>query len=202
MSSFTLYSSPGSGHSHRVRLLLSLLETDYQLINVSADARKQKEFLAKNPLGQIPVLEHGDKVFTDSNAILVYLCCVLKQGSDWLPSEPDILAEVQLWLGKAAGEIRYGPGSARLIKMFGADEDYDFACKVASRLFSFMEDHLQNRMWLASASPTIADVACYAYLAAAHEGGLSLMNYPAITAWLRRVESLPGFIPFTEPEKA
>lgn len=196
MSSFTLYSSPASGHSHRVRLLLSLMGIDYRLINVSADARRESDFLTKNPLGQIPVLEHEGKVIADSNAILVYLCSVCENGAEWLPQDAGSLAQVQLWLGKAAGEIRYGPGSARLIKMFGAEEDYDFACRVADRLFSFMEQHLHSRTWLATDSPTIADIACYAYMAASHEGGISLETYPSISAWLRRVESMPGFVPF------
>ncbi|MGC0914903.1 glutathione binding-like protein [Pantoea agglomerans] len=109
--------------------------------------------------------------------------------------------QLWLWLGKAAGEIRYGPDSARLIKLFGADEDYDFASKVATRLLSLMEQHIHTCKWLASSFSTIANVAFYVYLAAAHEGGLSLRSYPEITVWLRRVESLPGFVPFTKPEK-
>ncbi|MRT10453.1 glutathione S-transferase [Pantoea agglomerans] len=196
MSSLTLYSSPASGHSHRVRLLLGVLGIEYQLKDVSAQSRKQADFLVKNPLGQVPVLEDGNRVIADSNAILVYLCRTYADGSAWLPCESEALAQVQLWLGKAAGEIRYGPGSARMVKIFGAQEDYDFACRVAGRLFTFMEQHLQTRHWLATPVPTIADIACYAYIAAAPEGGLSLESYPAIRSWLCRVESLPGFVPF------
>lgn len=196
MSSLTLYSSPASGHSHRVRLLLGVLGIEYQLTDVSAQARKEPDFLGKNPLGQVPVLEDGNRLIADSNAILVYLCSAYADGSAWLPCEPEALAQVQLWLGKAAGEIRYGPGSARMVKMFDAQEDYDFACRVSDRLFTFMEQHLQSRSWLATLLPTIADIACYAYIAAAPEGGLSLENYPAIRSWLGRVEALPGFVPF------
>jgi glutathione S-transferase len=48
-------------------------------------------------------------------------------------------------------------------------------------------------MFLAADHPTIADLACYSYVAAAPEGGISLEPFPAIRAWLKRVEALPGF---------
>jgi glutathione S-transferase len=50
---------------------------------------------------------------------------------------------------------------------------------------------------LAQATPTLADVALYAYVARAPEGGVSLENYPSVRAWLARIEALPGFVPMT-----
>jgi len=43
--------------------------------------------------------------------------------------------------------------------------------------------------------PTLADLACYAYVAHAPEGGISLTPFPQVRAWLRRVEALPRFKP-------
>ncbi|WP_188588616.1 glutathione binding-like protein, partial [Achromobacter denitrificans] len=54
---------------------------------------------------------------------------------------------------------------------------------------------LAGRDFLAGAAPTIADVACYAYVAHAPEGNVSLDGYPAVRAWLARIESLPRFVP-------
>lgn len=57
-----------------------------------------------------------------------------------------------------------------------------------------MEAHLAGRDWLASAHPTLADIAGYSYIAHAPEGGVSLAPYGALRAWLARIEALPGFV--------
>jgi glutathione S-transferase len=64
-----------SGHTHRAELFLSLLGLPYERIEVdlAKGAHKKPDFLALNPFGQVPVLEDGDAVVSDSNAILVYL---------------------------------------------------------------------------------------------------------------------------------
>src|SRR5262245_50810905 len=64
-----------SGHCHRVELLLALLELPCELVDVDLPHQEQKSarFLALNPFGQVPVLEDGERVLADSNAILVYL---------------------------------------------------------------------------------------------------------------------------------
>jgi glutathione S-transferase len=57
-----------------------------------------------------------------------------------------------------------------------------------------MESHLAVQPFLAAAHPTIADVALYTYTAHAPEGGVSLEPYPALRAWLARIEALPRFV--------
>ncbi len=131
-----LYRNPVSGHCHRVELFLSLLGLPYESIDVDLANQQHKtpEFLAMNPLGQVPVLREGDLTLADSNAILVYLEARHAPGQ-WLPRDP---------VGERA---------------------------------------------------TLADVAHYAYVARAPEGLISLQPYPAIRAWLARIEALPGFVP-------
>jgi predicted pyridoxine 5'-phosphate oxidase superfamily flavin-nucleotide-binding protein len=43
-----------------------------------------------------------------------------------------------------------------------------------------MERELAAQVWLAGAAPSIADVACYAYIAHAPEGGIALAPYPQV----------------------
>ena len=70
-----LHSFHLSGHSHRVRLLLSLLGVEHEVHEVDLRQRQQKspEYLRINPLGQVPALVDGEQVIVDSTAILVYL---------------------------------------------------------------------------------------------------------------------------------
>lgn len=205
MSKLKLYGTPLSGHVHRVTLLLRMLELEYEFIEAGAELRATEEFRKLNPWGQIPVLVDGETIIADSNAILVYLSKTYAAGSHWLPEQALAAAHTQQWLCKAAGEIRYGPASARLIAQFGTPEDYAVALKVAGKFLPQLELHLAQREFLVTEKPTIADLACYSYVALAPEGGISLEAYPAIKQWLSRIESLPGFVatpPLPLPEIA
>lgn len=192
-----LYGVPLSGHCHRVALLLDMLQLPYEHITADADMRRSADFLKLNPLGQIPVLVDGDLVLSDSNAILVYLSLRYAPQGNWYPSDAIAAAQVQRWLSIAAGEVRYGPASARMSALWNMPGEVDpaLAARIAARLFHMMDSHLAQRAWLATRQPTIADLACYSYIAHAPEGRISLEAYPTIRAWLQRVEALPHFHP-------
>lgn len=194
-----LYYHPLSGHAHRARLFLSLLGARHELVEVDlkAGAHKTPEFLALNPMGQVPVLDDDGVIVSDSNAILVYLAKKLDR-TDWLPTSPVAAAAVQRWLSVAAGEVAHGPAAARLITVFGAKRDADEVIGRAHALLRNLEAHLAGREWLLDQGPTVADVALYSYLARAPEGNVDLAAYGHVRAFLRRIEALPGFVPFVE----
>lgn len=194
-----IHHHPLSGHAHRAVLFASLLGVPHELVEVdlAAGAHKSPEFLALNPFGQIPVLEDGEIVVADSNAILVYLA--KKAGrTDWLPEDAPGAARVQRWLSVAAGELAYGACAARLITVFNASFNAEEVIARAHVLLERLEQHLSDRDWLAADHPTIADVAIYSYVAQAPEGNVDLSGYPAVNAFLNRFEALPGFVPFTQ----
>jgi len=185
-----------SGHCHRVELMLSILRLPYELIDVDlrAGAQKQPAFIALNCFGQVPVLEDGDLVLADSNAILVYLA-ESYGGSRWRPASPVAAAEIQRWLSVAAGPLAFGPAAARAAVLFGAPHDVNVARSRAQNLFTVFESELAKRPFLAGETATIADLANYSYVAHAPEGGVSLARYPRIRAWLASIEALEGFVP-------
>lgn len=193
-----LYRFPLSGHAHRAELMLSLLGLPVELVDVDLvnGAQKTPDFLARNPFGQVPVIEDGDVVLADSNAILVYLASRYDDSGRWLPRDPVGAARVQQWLSVAAGQLAFGPALARIIRVFGRKLDPAMPLGLAAQLYGVMEPHLARQPFLADAErPTIADIAMYSYTAHAPEGGVSLEPYPAIRAWLARIETLPGFVP-------
>jgi glutathione S-transferase len=197
MSTIKLYRHALSGHSHRVQLLLSMLGLSADIIDVdlAGGAQKNAAFLQKNRFGQVPVIEDGDITLADSNAILVYLARKYDATGQWLPEGAIAAAHVQRFLSIAAGSVAYGPAAARLVTVFGADLDHQAAISGAHALLANIDAHLQDRDWLATDKPTIADIANYAYIAHAPEGGVSLDNYANIRVWLQRIEQLPGFVP-------
>ncbi|CAH0342980.1 glutathione S-transferase [Rhizobium sp. CECT 9324] len=194
-----LYHHPLSGHAHRACLMVSLLGLPHELIEVDlkSGAHKQPDFLKLNPFGQVPVLDDHGIVVADSNAILVYLAKKAAR-TDWLPEDAAGASAVQRWLSVAAGEVAYGPAAARLVTVFGAKFNPEEVIDRAHTLLGRLESHLADRNWLVGSGPTIADVAVYSYVARAPEGNVDLSTYPAVDAFLRRVEALPGFVPFVQ----
>ncbi len=190
-----LYTFPLSGHAHRVQLMLSLMNVPAELINVDlrVGAHKQPAFLALNPFGQVPVIDDAGTIVSDSNAILVYLA--RKYGGDnWLPANPADQAAVQRWLSVAAGPIAFGPAAARLVTVFGAPLNASELIARAHTVLAVIESTLAQHAFLVGEQITIADVAAYTYIAHAPEGNVSLADYPAVRAWLARIEALPGFV--------
>jgi glutathione S-transferase len=187
-----------SGHAHRVELFLSLLGLPCELIAVDMvrGAHKAPSFVAKNnPFGQLPVLEDGEIAIADSNAILVYLASRYDLTGRWLPTDPLAAARVQQWLSVAAGQLAYGPATARLAVLFGARVDLERAQTIGRQLYDVLEGYLAERQFLVGDQPTIADIAIYSYTAHAPEGGVSLDPYRHVQAWVARIEALEGFVP-------
>ena len=191
-----LYSFPKSGHSHRARLFLSLLDVPYELVTVDLAKKAQKtpEILALNPFGQVPILDDEGTIVPDSNAILVYLARKFER-IDWLPIDAVGAAKVQRWLSVAAGEIKVGPCAARLVTVFKASLRADEVIAQAHAVLAQLDAELAASPFIAAATPTIADIALYTYVAHAPEGNVDLSDYGNVRAWLARIEALPGFVP-------
>jgi glutathione S-transferase len=197
-----LYHHPLSGHAHRAHLALSLLEVQHELVYVDLKSKQQKsqEFLRLNPFGQIPVLDDDGTIITDSNAILVYLAAKYDASGRWIPLDAKGVAQVQVWFSVAAGQLAFGPAAARRATVFGAPLDTQDAMARSHALLAVMERELGRRTFLVGDSATFADVANYGYIVNAPEGNVSLSDYPNVQTWLRRVEALPGFVPFQTTE--
>ncbi|MBA4284022.1 MAG: glutathione S-transferase [Xanthomonadaceae bacterium] len=192
-----LYAHPLSGHSHRAQLFLSLLGQPAEIIEIdlAKGAHKSPEFLAINRFGQVPVLVDGAVTIADSNGILVYLAKKLGR-TDWLPEAPLEAAAVQRWLSVAAGQIAFGPAAARLITVFGAKFNAEEVIARAHAVLKVIDSELLGQPWITGATPTVADVALYSYIARAPEGNVDLAAYANVRNWLARIEALPGFVPF------
>ncbi|HEY9445770.1 MAG TPA: glutathione S-transferase family protein [Burkholderiales bacterium] len=189
-----LYMTESSGNAYKVRLLLGLLQVPYEkaLVDFPGKAHKQPAFLKLNPRGQVPVLEDGGRVFWDSTACLVYVARE-HGGEKWLPVEAGDMAEVMQWMALAANEIQFGLQYARGI-VRGMRQGNLEECQATGRIaLEALEQRLKGHEWLALDHPTIADLACYPYVALAHESKLPLDSYPGIRGWMQRLEALPGW---------
>ena len=190
-----LYDRELSGNAYKIRLFFALLNQKYETVSVNSAAGEQRQpwFLKINPRGQIPVLEAEGRTIWDSTAILVYLARRFG-GEKWLPLDAEGLAEVMQWLAMAQNEILYGLARARAIVLFSRKADLAEAQAGGHNALKILEQHLQQHDWLALGHPTIADIACYPYVALAEQGKIPLDPYPAVLSWMKRIQSLPGFV--------
>ncbi len=189
-----VYQTKSSGNAYKVTLLCSLLGLKYETeeVDFANGAHKKEPFLKINPRGQVPALEDGGRIVWDSNACLVYVA--RKYGGEkWLPSDPGDMAEVMQWVALALNEIQFGLQYARGIVRKIRTGNYDECAALGRKGLDVLEARLKDNDWLALGRPTIADVSNYPYVARAPEGNISLDPYPAVKAWMKRIESLPGY---------
>jgi glutathione S-transferase len=191
-----LYMTQNSGNAYKPRLLLTMLKVPFEQVIIDTRGRENRKepFLKINPRGEVPVLEDGGKIFWDSTACLVYIA--RKHGGDlWLPADPAGMAEVMQWMALAQNEIRYGlqfaRGHLRGMRKWGNIEELQEHGRAGLKV---LDERLKTHDWLALDRPTIADLACYPYAQTAPEAGIPLENYPGVTAWIKRLEALPGWI--------
>lgn len=190
-----LYDLTLSGNCYKARLMLSLLGLEHELVpvNLQQGEHKSPTYLKLNPLGQVPVLVDGDVVIRDAQAILVYLARRYG-GEDWLPGAAEPMAKVMQWLSTTANEIQNGIAALRLHFLFNASIDLERSQQKAHQILQILNQHLQTRQWLECARPTIADVACFPYIALFSDAKITMEAYPNVVAWVNRVKQLPGYV--------
>jgi len=195
----TVYGMADSGNCYKVKLALEQLGRPYRWVEVSTTRgeTRTREFLARNPNAQVPVLELEDGQFLpESGAIL----CYLAEGSPLLPAERLARARVLQWMffeqyshepciAVARAVLRYQPpDSPRRAELPRLQER-------GHKALGVMQQHLAREPFFAGGSYSIADIALYAYTHCAADGGFELARYPAIVAWLARVRAQPRHVP-------
>ena len=192
-----LHDYASSGNCYKARLALAQLGRPYERVPVDIfdGGTLTEEFGRLNPARTTPVLEtDGGDVLVESNAILVYLA----EGTELLPDDPVERAHVLRWLFYEQAEVVPGIGTPRVRVAAGLLELGSPAAERAlaggTAALRLLEDHLSDRDFLVGERYTLADLCLYAYVHVAGDAGLDLAGYPAIGAWIERVEATPGHV--------
>jgi len=196
-----LYNYELSGNCYKLRLLMHMLGVDYEKMPVDfypGKKHKSAEFLEINPFGQLPVLEDGALRLRDAQAILVYLATRYDPARTWYPDDAVTMGRIAMWLA-TADDITRTASAARLHDALGYELDIESVRRNAHQVFRVIDEHLSDmetigQEWLAAPHATIADIACFPYIAMSDEGGIPRDDYPAIGRWMERVKRLPRFI--------
>ena len=196
----TVHGFAVSGNCWKAATILRLTGHAFRWVEVDSNAggTRTPEFLAKNPSGQVPLLEVAEgRYLAESNAILWYVAI----GTSLAPESRIERAEALQWMFFEQHALEPNLGAAYFwlsLVRGGRDlqthalEDWMERGYAALQV---MENHLKTHEFFAASQLTVADIALYAYTHVAHEGGFELGRYPAIGEWLERVASEPGHVP-------
>lgn len=200
-----LYDHPASGNCMKVRMLLRLLGTAAERVELDLfrGETRSEQHLARNPDGRVPVLELDDGTcIAESNAILLYLA----EDSPYLPDDRIARARVHQWLFFEQNRIEAELSVARFWKLAGRDRTMpeEFASRIqrGRGALESLDRALQGGGFLAGDALTVADLAVYAYTHCVGDAGIDLGAYRSVQAWIARVEGTPGVTNDLEPVPA
>jgi glutathione S-transferase len=198
-----LYDAPASANNLKVRMLAAMLGIDYERVTVDifAGEGRSAAHLARNPAGRTPVWETDEgELVPESGAILT----LLARGTPLLPEEPVAQAQVLAWMFFEQNLLECNIGTGRHAYQSGHAKEHPEVWRhmrdAGERAVAVLERRLSTGVpFLAGDAFTIADIANYAYTHVAPETEIPLDDYPAVRAWLARVEAQPGFVNDLEP---
>jgi glutathione S-transferase len=186
-----IYGDPISGNCLKVKWTAERLGIPYHWTNidvVKAETRTP-EFLALNPAGQVPtvVLDDG-RTLAQSNAIILHLA----EGSALIPADAYDRAKMLEWMFWEQYSHEPYVAVARFhMKYLGkAREAVDpKIIERAHAALTRMDEALAGRAYLAGVALSLADISLVAYTRFAADGGFRLADYPAVDAWVGRIEA-------------
>ncbi len=187
----TLYDFLPSGNGYKVRLVLALLGLPYRYVEVdlTVGASRTPDFMARNPIGKIPVLELADGTcLFESSAILWWLA----EGTSLVPASRLGRQRVLQWMSfeQYNHEPTIAVRRARLLHPeFGELTESESVALLERgyQALGVMDGVLERQDFMAGSSLSIADIALYAYTHVADEGGFDLVRFRNVTRWLDAV---------------
>ena len=186
-----IYGDSISGNCLKVRWTADRLGLAYDWIetNVLTAETRTAEFLALNPAGQVPLVVLADgRPLAQSNAIIFHLA----EGSALIPSDAFDRAKMLEWMFWEQYSHEPYIAVARFQMRYLGRPAESLEARLVERgaaALARLETQLKQSPFLVGGRVTLADVALVAYTRVAHEGGFDLSLYPAVEAWVGRVEA-------------
>jgi glutathione S-transferase len=193
----TLHCFGESGNAYKAALTLALADAEWEPVFVDffKGATRTPEFRALNIMGEVPVLEDGDLVLTQSGVIQDYVSSKTGNlGGRSAAERRDILR----WMFFDNHKVSGVAGPLRFNRNFLPEDkrNADVNAFLEMRLISalkILENRLAETPYLTGDSLTIADIACCGYLYYPEPYGFVRDDFPEIDAWLDRIAATPGW---------
>ena len=188
-----IYGHPLSAPTNKVRMCAHAAGLDYELvvIDLSRGEHKGEEYLAINPAGQVPAIDHDGFRLFESNAISKYLA---KSRPGLYPGEPSAQALVDQWCDFVSNLVMPGIGRILFNKLLAPQigVPVDAAAisegeQMLARALPIVEAQLNAHAYLAGDEFSIADIALLATIDPAEAIALDLGPYPKLSAWRQQL---------------
>ncbi len=190
-AALTIFGDSISGNCLKVKFTADLLGLPYDWVEISVLAKETRtaEFLGLNPAGQVPVVRLADSsVLAQSNAIILHLA----EGSNLIPASAYDRALMYQWLFWEQYSHEPAIAVLRFQRLYLQTPDSEIApalIEKSEKALTLMQNHLAAREYFAGDALTLADIALVAYTRFAHDAKLDLARWPAVKAWVRRIEN-------------
>lgn len=199
MADYTLSCFGQSGNAFKAALALNLAGADWtpRFVDFFGGEHRSPEFMARNEMARVPVLERKGEVWSESGLILHVIARTTGKLGPADQAEADEILRWILWDNYAFTSVI---APARFLSRFVPEEKRPAGAVpfLLGRLrpsLQVLEDRLADRDFIATPGPSIADCSLAGYLFYGEELPFDLAEYPNITAWQARLRALPGFVP-------
>ena len=193
MIDFYTWSTP---NTRKISIALEEMEISYNicLVNMREKEQKHPDFLKINPNGRLPaIVDRGNNDFAvfESGAILIYLS---ELSGRFLPDDKNGRSEVIQWLMWQMGGLGPMQGQANVFYRYFPEKIPSVIDRYRDetiRLFHVMDTRLKNEEFLAG-DYSIADMACFPWIAQHDWSGLVLDGHPNLLRWFGTVGERPA----------
>ena len=194
MAEYKLHCFAQSGNAYKAALALELAGAYWEPVFVDffKGAHRGPDYTAKNIMAEVPTLEHGDRVLSQSGAILTYLA---ETTGKLRPADPYEALRWILWdnhkltsfLATWRFMANFLPEDKRSADVIG------FAKGRATGALDVLNRHLADRDWIVGDAVSIADCSCIGYLYYTDHYDYDWGQVPNVVAWRDRIAALPGW---------
>ncbi|KAH7099225.1 glutathione S-transferase [Auriculariales sp. MPI-PUGE-AT-0066] len=199
-----LHGTPVSTCTQRVLTVLKELNLDLEIDSIGRDWAKTKtpEWIAKQPFGQVPYLEDGSFILTESRAITKYVVAKYGNGSSLLPPASDLEATARFDAAASIEQANFDKFASdiafeKVFKLFfGQKTDEARVTELVGKLEQKLDGYeriLSKSKYLAGDVLTIVDLAHLPYgWKVANDAGIDIFNAtkrPNLARWWSEISS-------------
>lgn len=187
----TVYGDPISGNCLKIKWVADYLGWPIRWMDVEVVSGQTRtpEILALNPVGKVPFVVFDDgRVLSESNAVIFHLA----EGSDLIPADPFQRARMLQWMfwEQYSHEPYIAVRRYHLFLLKKSVEELDpKLLERGNAALALMEAEVSKQPFMLGDAVSLADVALVAYTRLAPTGGFDLTAFPAVNAWIDRVEA-------------
>lgn len=195
-----LYGNPESGHTYKVKLFLDVAGFDYhyELVDIFISRQDRPEpfrSLSLSKFGEVPLLIHQERVYAQSNAILLYLA---ELSGSYGAQSASLFNSVKEWLFWEANKLGLSLPHLRLARNYFPEEFPPGAVEWLQRRFTedvsrFEKELSDGRMFICGDELTVADFSLCGYLFFANQAAVEVPQF--VRKWMVRLQQLPKWRP-------